>query len=93
MLADQPTLPGLTPRGRPRLGISKGERARRNQAKRRRTGANKSLTVEVNGTLLANFKAHASGRLTMRKAVEEAMRSWIAATPFGISKHEDHEGR
>ena len=78
MPSNQPTLPGLTPRGRPRSGISRIEQVRLAQAARRKTSARKSLSAEVDGGLLAEFKTAASDRrLTIWEAAEEAMRNWI----------------
>jgi hypothetical protein len=74
----QPALPGMVPRGRPRSSLPKAERLRSYQAQRRRSSSLKSLSVEVDGLLLAAFKTDVSGRrMTMRQAVEAAIRNWI----------------
>lgn len=80
MQAEQPTLPGMTPRGRPRCGVSRVERVRCSQAARRATSDRKPLSAEVGKGLLAQFKSAASDRsLTLREAVETAINHWIMA--------------
>ena len=78
MPTTQPPLPGMTPRGRPRSGVPRIEQVRIAQAARRKASPRKSLSAEVDGGLLAEFKAAVSERrLTMWEAVEEAIRNWI----------------
>lgn len=78
MPSNQPTLPGLTPRGRPRSGVPRRDQLRFAQAARRKVSGRKTLSAEVDGTLLAEFRTAARGRrLRMWEAVEAAMRNWI----------------
>jgi hypothetical protein len=78
----QPPLPGMSPRGRPRSGISSTERIRRYQAARRKSSSRKMFSVEIDGVVLAAFKAAATSRkMTFPKAAEAAMKAWMAALP------------
>lgn len=82
----QPTLPGLSRRGRPRSEVSQTERARRYQAARRKTGQRKPLSVEIDPLLLSAFKTAASKREeTLRGAVESALRNWIKLTDPNVA--------
>lgn len=86
MITKQLTLPGLTKRGRPRSDLARSERIRRNQAERRKTIECRSMSVEVESSLLVLFKEKACNRnLSLRGAVEDALRNWINQ-PLPINK-------
>lgn len=77
----QPPLPGLNFRGRPRSGLSRAESIKRCQAERRKAGTRKSLSVEIDGKLLDSFKTTASCKnLKLREAVEDALKIWLTGT-------------
>jgi hypothetical protein len=94
MPAKQPTLPGFTPRGRPRSGMSPSERLRLYQAERRRTSVRRPLSVEVDALILARFKSEAFARgLKLRDAVESALIQWENLSESTEVVRMDYEGK